>query len=73
MESEYCCHQVDIVYDMGLFKEPESLAMVGGFTECGGKVNLHIVVTRLGVDWEAVIVHILKFLNSGEEHLKGYL
>ena len=50
MESEYCCNQVDIVYDRGLFKEPESLAMVGGFTESEGKVNLHIVVTRLGVN-----------------------
>ena len=45
MESEYCCHQVDIVYDMGLFKEPESLAMVGGFTKGEVKVNLHIVAS----------------------------
>lgn len=57
MEGEYG-NQVDIVYDRGLFKEPESLAMIGGFTESEGKVNLHIVVTRLGVNWEAVIVHI---------------
>ena len=69
MESEYCCHQVDIVYDMGLFKEPESLAMVGGFTEGVSKVNLHIVITRLGVNWEAVIVHIFAMMGS----LKGYL
>jgi hypothetical protein len=44
IESEYC-NQVDIVYDMGSMKEPESLAMVGGFTEGEGKVNLHIVAS----------------------------
>ena len=45
MESEYCCNQVDIVYDMGLFNEPESLAVVGGFTEGEVKVNLHIAAS----------------------------
>ena len=42
------CNRVDIVYivyDWGLFREPESLAMNGGFTECEGKVNLHIVAS----------------------------
>ena len=48
MESEYCCNQVDIVYDMGLFKEPESLAVVGRFTEGEVQVNFHILAS-LGI------------------------
>ena len=45
MEDEFCCNQVVIVYDMGLFYEPESLAVVGGFTEGEVKVNLHILAS----------------------------